>query len=39
MTEKDLFVEGILAGLEDFAEGRYKEFKTIEELIAYLNEL
>ena len=39
MTEEDTFIEGILAGLEDFANGRYREFKTIEELITYLNEL
>jgi asparagine synthetase B (glutamine-hydrolysing) len=37
MAEKEL--EGILAGLEDFAEGRCKHFKNDEELEEYLMEL
>lgn len=36
--EEDL-ITGITEGLEDFAAGRCKRFKTAEELIAYLRSL
>lgn len=36
--EEDL-ITGITEGLEDFAAGRCKHFKTAEEMIAYLRSL
>lgn len=30
------FIEGIIEGLEDFAEGRFKVFKDADELLACL---
>ncbi len=30
------FIEGIIEGLEDYAEGRYKVFKDADDLLAYL---
>ncbi len=37
--KRDDFVEGIIEGLKDFAEGRYTVFKGDDELEAYLMSL
>ena len=39
MKRRDDLVAGIAEGLEDFIEGRFKHFKTDEEMEAYLMSL
>jgi len=39
MKKRDDLVAGIAEGLEDFVEGRFKHFKTDEEMEAYLMSL
>ena len=39
MEKRDDLVAGIAEGLEDFIEGRFKHFKTDEEMEAYLMSL
>ena len=39
VVEKEDFIEGIVEGLEDFAEGRYTHFKNADDLIAHLRSL
>lgn len=39
MEKRDDLIAGIAEGLEDFIEGRFKHFKTDEEMEAYLMSL
>lgn len=39
VNEDEDFVEGIIAGLEDFAEGRYTVFESDDDLEAHLMSL